>query len=395
MKSFSFFKQIFAAIVLGIAVGHFIGPNASALGEIGKIIIDLIKAAAAPLLFVTILHGCVAHSVRGKDAVRMIAVSILNVSVALFVAITLSRLFQPGLHFAKFIPPAVAQAPTDLKPMQFGASLLSFIPKSLVEPFATNNILGLVFLALVVGFAMRATSEDIERTTNAIESVQKTLAKLISWVVALVPLALFGVIAKSYGEYGFEPVKGLVSFVGICLLGFFIQVVLVYHSWIKLYGRISITQFWSIARSVVFQAIGSNSSLATLPATLTALDELKVSRRASTLGACVGTNLNNDGIVLYEAAAFFFVAQASHIDLSIGQQVLGALTCVVAAMGIAGVPEAGFISLAVVLATLKLPTETLPLLLSVDWILARCRSATNALADMTLSIALDDRRMKS
>lgn len=378
-----------------MGVGHLMGPGAAPLGEIGKIIVDLIKAAAAPLLFVTILHGCVAHSVRGKDAVRMIAVSLLNVFVALVIAISLSRFFQPGLHFARFIPSPSAQAPTDLKPLQFGASLLSFIPKSLVEPFATNNILGLVFLALVVGFAIRATATDIERTAQAIESLQKVLAKLITWVVALVPLALFGVIAKSFGEYGFEPVKGLVSFVAVCLLGFLLQIVFVYHAWIRLYGRIALGEFWTVAKSVIFQAIGSNSSLATLPATLTALDELKVSRRASTLGACVGTNLNNDGIVLYEAAAFFFVAQASGLDLSIGQQILGALTCVVAAMGIAGVPEAGFISLAIVLATLKLPTETLPLLLSVDWILARSRSATNALADMTLSIALDERRTKS
>lgn len=373
-------------------VGRWLGPSAASLGEIGKIIIDLIKAAAAPLLFTTILHGCVAHSVKGKDAVRMIGISILNVSAALIIAIALSRVFEPGLHFARFIPPTSALTPTDLKPLQFGASLLSFIPKSLIEPFVGNNILGLVFLALVVGFAIRATATNLDRAAESIESVRKVLGKMITWVVALVPLALFGVIAKSFGEYGFDPLRGLVSFVVVCLVGFLLQVVLIYHSWIRFYGRISLNEFWRIAKSVVVQAIGSNSSLATLPATLTALDDLKVSRRASTLGACVGTNLNNDGIVLYEAAAFFFVAQASGIDLSISQQILGAITCVVAAMGIAGVPEAGFISLAVVLATLKLPTETLPLLLCVDWILARCRSATNALADMTLSIALDDRR---
>jgi DAACS family dicarboxylate/amino acid:cation (Na+ or H+) symporter len=123
--------------------------------------------------------------------------------------------------------------------------------------------------------------------------------------------------------------------------------------------------------------------------TLRALDKLGVSREASALGACVGTNLNNDGIVLYEGMAVLFVAQASGIDLSIGQQLLAALTCIVAAMGVAGVPEAGFVSLALVLGTVGLPVELLPLLLSVDWILARARSVTNALSDMVLSIAID------
>jgi DAACS family dicarboxylate/amino acid:cation (Na+ or H+) symporter len=132
--------------------------------------------------------------------------------------------------------------------------------------------------------------------------------------------------------------------------------------------------------------MGANSSLATLPLTLRALDRLRVPREASTLGACVGTNFNNDGIILYEGMAVLFVAQASGIELSWAQQALIAATCLVAAMGVAGVPEAGFVSLALVLNTVHLPLEILPLLLTVDWIIARARSMTNVLSDMVLSI---------
>ena len=126
-----------------------------------------------------------------------------------------------------------------------------------------------------------------------------------------------------------------------------------------------------------------------MPVTLRALDRLGVSRGASALGACVGTNLNNDGIILYEGMALLFVAQASGIPLSIAEQVIAAAVCMFAAMGVAGVPEAGFISLALVLNTLKLPIEILPLLLSVDWIIARARSVTNVLSDMLLSVFVD------
>ena len=136
-------------------------------------------------------------------------------------------------------------------------------------------------------------------------------------------------------------------------------------------------------------AAGANSSLATLPVTLRALDRLGVSRSASALGACVGTNFNNDGIILYEGMAVLFVAQASGIDLSFSQQLLAAAACLVAAMGVAGVPEAGFVSLALVLNTVGLPLELLPLLLTVDWVIARGRSVTNVLSDMLLSILLD------
>jgi DAACS family dicarboxylate/amino acid:cation (Na+ or H+) symporter len=126
-----------------------------------------------------------------------------------------------------------------------------------------------------------------------------------------------------------------------------------------------------------------------LPLTLRALDRLGVSRSSSVLGAGVGTNLNNDGIILYEGMAVLFVAQAMGIELTLGQQLLAAGACLIAAMGVAGVPEAGFISLAVVLNTVGLPLEVLPLLLTVDWIIARGRSMVNVLSDMVLSILID------
>ena len=145
----------------------------------------------------------------------------------------------------------------------------------------------------------------------------------------------------------------------------------------------------------MLQSIGTNSSLATLPFTLRALDRLGVSRQASALGACVGTNLNNDGILLYEGMAFLTVAQALGMDLSIGQQLSAALLCMLTGMGVAGVPDAGFISLSLVLTTVGIPVENLPLLLSVDWILGRARSVTNVLSDMTLSIAIDGPKQKA
>jgi DAACS family dicarboxylate/amino acid:cation (Na+ or H+) symporter len=135
-------------------------------------------------------------------------------------------------------------------------------------------------------------------------------------------------------------------------------------------------------------AFGTNSSLATLPVTLNALDELQVPKSASRLGACIGTNFNNDGIILYEAMAVLFVAQALNIDLSLGEQIFAACISLAAAIGVAGVPEAGVVSLSLVLSAVGLPLEILPILLTVDWIVARMRSVTNVMSDVTVSIAI-------
>jgi Na+/H+-dicarboxylate symporter len=116
---------------------------------------------------------------------------------------------------------------------------------------------------------------------------------------------------------------------------------------------------------------------------------MKVSPRSARLAACVGTNLNNDGILLYEAMAVLFVAQVYGVELSFGQQLVAAGSCVIAGIGIAAVPDAGLISLTIVLATVGLPLGIVPLLLTVDWLLSRCRAVTNVTSDILVAVLLD------
>jgi DAACS family dicarboxylate/amino acid:cation (Na+ or H+) symporter len=208
-------------------------------------------------------------------------------------------------------------------------------------------------------------------------------------LVRLVPLAVFCVTARTVGEYGFTPFRGLALYVTLAIVGMCIQIVCIYPLWIQFVGGLSLKSVLEAAKKPMVYAFGTNSSLATLPLTLQALDSLRVSKSASRLGACVGTNLNNDGIVLYEAMAVLFVAQAFGLELTVGQQLTAALMSLVAAIGVAGIPEAGVVSLSLVLTAVGLPLEIVPLLLTVDWIVARMRSVTNVLSDFTVSIGID------
>ena len=164
---------------------------------------------------------------------------------------------------------------------------------------------------------------------------------------------------------------------------------LVYQAWVVFVARVPVAWFWAALRAPLAYAAGASSSLATLPVTLRSLRAMGVSDSSARMSACVATNLNNDGILLYEAMAALIVAQAYGIDLSLGQQLMVAATCILASVGIAGIPEAGLISLAVVLTTAKLPLDLLPLLLSVDWILGRCRAMTNVVGDVLGAVLLD------
>jgi DAACS family dicarboxylate/amino acid:cation (Na+ or H+) symporter len=392
-QRFPLYLQIIAALVLGLLVGPLLGKQAAPLGELGRLVVQLIKGVATPLLFFAIVNAVLRAEVQAKGAVRMLFAAILNASVALLIGLLISNVLRPGQHLE-----ALAVAPgakLEERKIDFLATLASYVPADIVTPFAQNLILSVILIALLVGFGLRRVREEL-RGSEHVPDIDGTIGVLLrlfevvlSWITRLIPVAVFGVVCKAVGENGYGPLRGLGVYVGVGLLGLALHVLIVYHFWLRFVLHVPLRRFWREAREPVVYAMGANSSLATLPVTLRALDRLGVSRGASALGACVGTNLNNDGIILYEGMALLFVAQASGIDLSIGQQLVAASVCMFAAMGVAGVPEAGFISLALVLNTLHLPVEILPLLLSVDWIIARARSVTNVLSDMLLSLIVD------
>lgn len=386
------YVQTLIAMGLGVAIGPHLGPHASEFGELGKWVIQLIKVFAAPLLFLTIVSAIIKTPIAGRSGLRLLGWASVNATLALGIGLLLSNVFRPGAHLADLGPVGDPSAYGG-KAVTLSGALSGLIPSSILSPFVDGAILSIVLLALLVGFAMRTVMgkhEPVEASaTPSLDLSLGVTEKILTWVLALIPVAVFGVVAKSVAQYGFAPLKGLLAYLAVALVGLFAHAAVVYHAELLLLTRVSLRQFWREAKEPVLYSLGANSSLATLPLTLKALDRLGVSKSSSALGACVGTNLNNDGILLYEGMAVLFVAQASGIDLSLAQQLLAASACMVAAMGVAGIPEAGFISLALVLNTVGLPIELLPLLLTVDWIVARARSAINVLSDMMLSLLLD------
>lgn len=389
--------QILVAIGVGLVVGPLLGPDGRGLGELGTVVISLIKAAATPLLFFSIVNAILKTELRGRSALRLLFWAFLNASIALALGLLISNLLKPGRSLVGFATqdPALTSSYASRK-IDLLATLKSTIPTSFVAPFVENLVLSIVILALLLGFGLRRVRKEQEAAGasefRAVEDGVATLLRVteivLGWVIRLIPFAVFGVVARSVGEHGYAPLKGLAVYTLVGVGGLTLHAAVTYQVWLLLVARVPLRKFWAEAREPVTTALGANSSLATLPVTLRALDRLGVPRSASALGACVGTNFNNDGIILYEGMAVLFVAQASGLDLSLGQQIHVALMCMIAAMGVAGVPEAGFVSLALVLNTVGLPLEVLPLLLTVDWIIARGRSVVNVLSDMLLSILI-------
>lgn len=396
-----FVVRILSAMVLGGLLGLAIGKRAEPLGQLGTVIIGMIKALAGPLLFFAVVDAFLRTHVRIRSAGLMIAITLTNAAIAVVIGLTLSNVLRPGDHLAIPTPAAGSQAPPEIasgaRKIDFVKELTSYIPTSVVQPFLDNSVITIIIMAVLTGASLRHVKNEQEArgevgskvVEEGVATIYRTIEVMLGAVITMVPIAVFGVVARTIGRDGFGPLKGLAAYVGVAVLGLAIHVFVVYQAWIVLVARWPLRRFWSGAKDALVYVLGSSSSLATLPVTLRCLDRMKVSPQSARLAACVGTNLNNDGILLYEAMAVLFVAQVYGIELSIGQQFLTAASCVIAGIGIAAIPDAGLISLALVLTTVGLPIEILPLLLTVDWLLSRCRAMTNVTSDILVAVLLD------
>lgn len=391
---------IILAMIAGALCGMVLGTRANALGQIGSTVIGMIKALAGPLILFAVLDAFLMSPMSWKQARRMLAVALVNAFIAVSLGLFLANAIRPGEGWKS---PEAGSASSEATPAKARTidpirDLLHFVPQNLVQPFLENQVISIVILAVVSGAALRKVrSRQIEQGRDQYRGIEDTVTtgfeivqQVMSWIVKLVPIAVFSVVAKAVGEGGIAKLAILGPYMTVIILGLVLQILVVYQAWVFFVSRYSLKRFWNAAKHPLSVAVGTSSSLATMRDTLLALEgRLGVSAASARLATCVGTNLNNDGILLYEAMAVLFVAQYEGISLTLGQQGIAALSCVIAGIGIGGVPDAGLISLTIVLAKVGLPQEIVPLLLSVDWILSRCRAMTNVVSDMTLAVVID------
>ncbi len=383
--------QIFLAVILGVAVGVLApGEHMAIFTKLAKMILHWVRLIAGPFLFFSVVLSLLHIQAKWSSGLKLIGIALLNTSFALLIGITMTHVFLTDVSI-----PLPVESRTEKPAATLSADgwVQTLSPESLFAPLVKNEILLLALLSLLIGLATRQAfreqPETLKKIAFGFEAVRSILEQLLMWILKIIPLAVFLVIAGSVSQYGLEVFSQLAMYVAVVVSALALQCVLVYGTWIVAVVKIPVRRFWQEAKRPLIYALGINSSLATLPLTLKALKQLRVSDSSASLGAGVATNLNNDGIVLYEASAVFFIAHLHGLNWDVWQMITAALACVVAAVGITGVPEAGFISLTVVVTSLGLPMEALPLLLAVDWVMARLRSCVNVLSDMTLAIVLD------
>jgi Na+/H+-dicarboxylate symporter len=414
------YVRVLIGVGLGALLGVLFGTKAylfglknEHLGQLGGLVIKLLKALAIPLIFLSILDAFNKTRFSARQGGKLIFICLVNVSVAMTIGLLIMNTLQPGLLWKGHIEGLLHALPGDgasadklLADSRKGTlnlidNIVSYVPRSLLDPFSENNVIAVVLVALLTGAAFRRLKDrssaeeqaDLDVVERFIEGAYRIVVQMLHWVVQMIPFAVFGAVAQVVGRTGLSVFSVLWVFLATMLLGLTVHALGYYPLVAWIVGKRSPRRYLGQGADAIITGLSCNSSLATVPITLSCLDRMSVSKRSARMAACVGTNLNNDGITLYEAMAALFLSQAVGYELGLSQQLTIVLQSIMAGAGVAGIPEAGLIVLPLVLSSAGLPepviAAALPLIMTVDWIIARARSAVNVMSDMLVAILLD------
>jgi len=386
-QRFPLYLRILVALVLGCLVGALLGPRAHWLELPARLILRCLGAVAPVLILLAIMRSIITANIRGRVALRLLGLLLVNTLVAIGVGLFVANVLGPGTGSAVLLPASRTSLPVDI-----ADQVWSQIPDSLFRPFVDNNVIGVVLIAAAFGLAARQLRQDARRFTETFTSVAlDATGVVLSWLIALVPLAVFGKVAGVVGVHGFAPFAALGRFLGAVLLALCLQAGY-YLARVRVGSWVSPARLLRETRDAWVMAFSTASSTVTMPVTYERLVRgVGLRPESASLGALVGSNFNNDGTALYEAMAALFVAQLTGHHLSIVEQLTVVVTSVIASVGAAGIPEAGLVTMTLVFTAVHLPTEYIAVLLTVDWFLDRCRTTINVLGDMTVSCLLDGR----
>ncbi len=412
------YVRIIIALVLGAVTGIIAGPRAGFLEEPAKLILRLLGALAPPLILIAVVNALLHAEIKGPLARRLAGLLLLNTLVAIIIGLVVANVIGPGRHGGLTPPPPKPTAsskvtdpeekrileiversgykPVEEKPDAV-TQFLENVPRSLIGPFTDNgSVIGVIFIAVAFGLALRSMkNRSVGTVAEVVQTAFDALLIVLHWIILVVPLGVFGIVASIVG------VKGLAAF---ATLGLFVSAVIAalvlqacyYLVRIRLGSWVSPALLLKHGRDALLTAFSTGSSTATMPLTYSSLkDRVGLRPASASMGALVGSNFNNDGTALYEAMSALFISQVLGRNLDIKSQLIVVVTSVAASVGAAGIPEAGLVTMTLVFKAVGLPTEYIALLLTVDWFLDRCRTAINVMGDMNVACLLDGKTQAS
>jgi len=395
--------QILIALALAVVVGSITGTEASLFGVtfysifdfVGKLFLNALKMLIVPLIVSSIIVGIAGIGgsgnlgrLGGKTILYYLVTSLLATLVGLLVVNTVSPGIVDGQPAKDLI--GFAANPAEFQDKIEGkgtgdvvAIFLRMIPTNVIAAASSGQMLGLIFFSLLFGFFMTRITEDYaEAQYNFWQGLFEVMMKITDLIMRFAPLGVFALVAKVVASTGFDAFQPLALFFFSAAAALGIHFLVTLPLLLYFVGGVNPLRHYKAMSPALLTAFSTASSSATLPITMECVEKnAGVSNRTTSFVLPLGATVNMDGTALYECVAAMFIAQAYGIELSLATQFTVVFIALLTSIGVAGIPSASLVAIAIILAAVGLPLEGIGLILAVDRILDMLRTAVNVFSD--------------
>ena len=387
--------QVAIGIVLGVLAGAFFPHAAITLKPLGDGFIKLIRMTLAPIIFGTVVVG-IARMGDLKEAGRVGAKALVYFevvsTVALLLGLVAANLLQPGrgmnIDAAKLDPSTISVYTANAQHLGVVPFLLNIIPSSAAEPFVSGNMLQVILIGVLLGAALAQFRTQAAPLVDLLDLLLKGMFNVVKFIMYLAPLAAFGAMAYTVGQYGISSLLQLVQFtVEVWAVSLFFVVVVL--GVICHLARFSLYKLLRYISDEILVAAGTASSEAVLAPLMVKLQRLGCAEPVVGMVMPAGYTFNADGTAIYLSMGALFIAQATNTHLSFRDQIVILLVLMFTSKGSAGVAGAGFVTLAATLASLHtIPVAGLVLLLGVERLTNIARAVVNVIGSCVATIVV-------
>ena len=387
---------ILVAMAAGVVAGVAMGEDASMFAPLGALFIQLIKMLVVPLVAVSIISGAATlggSRSAGKIGVVSIGYILLTTVISIVIAIAAGLIFKPGAGLSAegigAINAASAATEATATTPGFWQTVIGMIPSNPIQAFAEGNILQIIVFGLFLGFGVAALQQDRrEKVVTGLNYILEALIWCIGKVMLVAPIGVFGLMAEATGTFGFDVLLKVANLLWVDLLAVLVMGLAVYPMTVGLLSKVRIRDFFKAMMRPQIIAFSTASSMATLPVTMAACDNMGVSKQCSGFVVPLGATINMTGNAIYYTLVAIFFAQFYGIELTMVHYVAITVTASLGSIGQAGVPGPTLMVVAV-LVSAGIPIEGLPLLYALDRVFDMIRTVLNITGDAACAVVTD------
>jgi Na+/H+-dicarboxylate symporter len=387
--------QVMIGIALGIAIGMIFPHAAIAMKPLGDGFVKLIRMTLAPIIFATVVVGIARmgdiREVGRVGAKALIYFEVVS-SLALLAGLVAANMLHPGtgmnIDATKLDPTSIASYTSTAQNAGIVAFLLGIIPSSIGEPFVTGNILQIILLGVLFGLALTPIRATAKPLVDLLDLLLKGMFGIVRMVMILAPLAAFGAMAYTVGQYGVASLMQLARFTAEMWIVSILFVAVVLGAIARIAG-FSLIKLLLYIRDELLITAGTSSSEAVLAPLMLKLEQLGCAEPVVGMVMPAGYTFNADGTAIYLSMGALFIAQATNTHLGLREQITLMVVLMITSKGSAGVAGAGFVTLAATLASLHhIPVAGLVLLLGVERLTNIARAVVNVIGSSVATIVI-------